>query len=76
MLLSVNITSHMPFAQENARKEVWQIYSKFILWRSKFEVTAAVTDDITLRVFLFPTIIFVSAIRAYVVPPLFLPRDV
>ena len=53
MLLSVNIASHMPFAQENARKEVWQIYSKLILRHSKFEVTAAVADDITFRVFFF-----------------------
>lgn len=76
MLLSVNITSHMPFAQENARKEVWQIYSKFILRHSKFEVIAAIADDITFRVFLFSTVVYVSSIKAYVVPPLFLPSDV
>ena len=66
----------MPFAQGKARKEVWQIYSKLILRHSKFEVTAAVADDITFRVFLFPTIVYVSSIKAYAVPPLFLPSDV
>ena len=66
----------MPFAQGKARKEVWQIYSKLILRHSKFEVMAEVADDITFRVFLFPTIVSVSSIKAYAVPPLFLPSDV
>lgn len=53
-------------------KKVWQIYSKFSLGHSRFEVTAALPHDITSKVFLSPTKVYIFAIRGYAFSPLFL----